>query len=206
MAHAACCLLAAWCQRPGLFSESLFLRAWRLARAAKRGGRGGSRAARQRTREAGRGRGPFMAFKNWSAPLLLLARLPFALQLINAFYNTPLRCALRLHAIYLLCHVACKKKSKQRARANENLGPPQSGQGARCCLLAGLLTAAATRRWRRRPLTAQLCPLCCFSLHCWLGGGGQSSPVSAGGDKLPGGVPPGSMKNGRMATKNFCCK
>lgn len=58
----------------------------------------------------------------------------------------------------------------------------------------------------RRPLTALHCPLCCFSLHCWLAGGGQSSPVSAGGDKLPGGVPPGSMKNGRMATKNFCCK
>ena len=72
-----------------------------------------------------------------------------------------------------------------------------------CFAAASLALPLSNAPLKRRPLTAQLCPLCCFLLHCWLAGGGQSSPVSADGDKQPGGVPPGSMKSGKAARREY---
>ncbi len=105
------------------------------------------------SRKRGGGAAPFMALKSRSATLLcaslpLYASAPTLQRILQ--YSTSLRATLA--AIYLLCHAACKRKSKQRARANEDLGPPQRVQGARCCLLTCLpcfcALHALLRHWR----------------------------------------------------------
>ena len=129
-----CCIMPAQAGR----SANRFLRRASLASAARHSGKGGSRAARQRTAGSGAERLPFMALKSRQRNTLLPAcRFLLALRLISAFYNTPLRCALRLTATYLLCHAACKK-CRQAARQSIRKSWASTERAGRTVLLACL--------------------------------------------------------------------